>query len=85
MSKSDFDRGLDDNEGRVMGFQTYNDFVKHQENHINSLSSNQLEMMEFLKNLIPNSIMMDKRDMTTFDTDGFFFNSKNQVVFFHER
>jgi hypothetical protein len=86
MSKYDIKRGLGLEEDDVMGFKSYSDFVEFQRSYINDLKEDQLGVIEYLRNhIVPNSKIMDKEYMSTWETDGFCLDSSKNIVFFHER
>lgn len=85
MDQNEFDRGQNGHQ-KVMGFKNYDDFISHQQNVVNDLDDTTITLMEWLRDsFIPESVMMDKEYMSTWQSSGFCFDANNKIVIFHER
>jgi len=78
-----FNRGLD----RIsLGFKSYNEFKKFQEDVINNLDYNSLMNLNFIQNsLIPKSRIIDRTNMSTYQIVGFVFDVNGNIVFYDPR
>lgn len=81
MSKWDFDFGLKYDRGKdgVLGFKSWEEFVKGQYKHVKSLSLSRIEFYELLAVEISSAYLYNKGD-ALINTDGFCFDSDGKLV-----
>ena len=68
-----------DGPGTTFGFDSYNDFVKYQEQSINNLGEKEIVQLEMLMNLIPMINLIDMDNMTEQPSAGFIINKNNKI------
>jgi hypothetical protein len=68
-----------DGPNRIFGFDSYNDFVEHQEKNINNLTEKEIVVFETLINLMLNINIIDIDNMTEQPSGGFIINKKNEI------
>ena len=91
ISKNELEKHIEIRNGEVfedcLGFGSYNDFRKKNEEIIKALSQKEVNSLLILIDYISNNKIcnMDKDDMIDFTSSGFCWNSHGKLVIFNEK